>query len=62
MSELESCLYAIRAWIKAEDDAEHAASVMTTTDEPQQSTKAKANEARAEAVEALRAAIRAGAA
>lgn len=57
MREFETCLDAIRAWIKAEDDAEHTANVMATTAEPQRRTRARADEARAVAVRALREAI-----
>lgn len=62
MTELESCLHAIRDWIKAEDHAEHTAQVMATTDQPERLARAKADEKRQAAVDALRAAINAASA
>lgn len=59
MTELESCLHAIRDWIKAEDHAEHTAQAMASSDQPERLARAKADEKRQLAVSALHTAINA---
>ncbi len=58
MNELETCLFAIRDWIKAEDNAQQAAAGMSFSGESVEARE-EANKKRREAVDALRNAINA---